>query len=48
MRSMSSPELHLIANAHLDPIWLWELADGKAEILQTFASAADAAPTMSW
>lgn len=34
-------KIHLIGNAHLDPIWLWRLREGRAEILQTFRSAAD-------
>ncbi len=33
-------KLHLIANAHLDPIWLWEWEEGAAAALSTFRSAA--------
>ena len=33
--------LHLIGNAHLDPIWLWRLGEGLAEIKATFRSALD-------
>ncbi|MCL2512731.1 MAG: alpha-mannosidase [Oscillospiraceae bacterium] len=34
-------KIHLIANAHLDPIWLWRWQEGCAEVLQTFRSALD-------
>lgn len=33
-------KLHLIANAHLDPIWLWEWEEGAAAAISTFRSAA--------
>lgn len=33
--------LHLVCNAHLDPVWLWELEEGVAETLSTFRVAAD-------
>ncbi len=33
--------LHLICNAHLDPVWLWEWEEGAAEAISTFRSAAD-------
>jgi alpha-mannosidase len=32
---------HLIANAHLDPVWLWPWEEGAAEAIATFRSAAD-------
>jgi len=35
------PEIHLIGNAHLDPIWLWRWQEGCGEVLQTFRSALD-------
>ena len=35
------PEVHLIGNAHLDPIWLWRWQEGCGEVLQTFRSALD-------
>ena len=31
--------LHLIGNAHLDPVWLWRWPQGSAEIKATFLSA---------
>jgi len=37
---MSHP-IHLIANAHLDPVWLWRWQEGCNEALQTFRSALD-------
>lgn len=33
--------LHLICNAHIDPVWLWEWQEGAAETLSTFRAAAD-------
>ncbi len=35
------PSIHLVCNAHLDPIWLWEWEEGAAEALATFRVAAD-------
>jgi len=34
-------QLHLLCNAHLDPVWLWEWEEGAAEALSTFRTAAD-------
>ena len=33
--------VHLIGNAHLDPVWLWRFQDGLSEIKATFRSALD-------
>jgi alpha-mannosidase len=33
--------VHLICNAHLDPVWLWEWEEGAAEALSTFRVAAE-------
>ncbi|HIQ94999.1 MAG TPA: alpha-mannosidase [Candidatus Limivivens merdigallinarum] len=33
--------LHLICNAHLDPVWMWEKDEGVAEVLSTYRTAAD-------
>lgn len=33
--------VHLIANAHLDPVWLWNWQAGADEAIATFRSAAD-------
>lgn len=34
-------KLHLLCNAHIDPVWLWEWQEGAAETLSTFRVAAD-------
>ncbi|HSV72559.1 MAG TPA: glycoside hydrolase family 38 C-terminal domain-containing protein [Chthonomonadales bacterium] len=36
-----SRRLHLICNAHLDPVWLWEWEEGAAAAVATFRAAAD-------
>lgn len=33
--------IHMIGNAHLDPVWLWRWQEGYAEIKATFRSALD-------
>ncbi len=33
--------LHLICNAHIDPVWLWNWEEGLAETLSTFRIAAE-------
>jgi alpha-mannosidase len=33
------PVLHLICNAHLDPVWQWRWEEGLAETLSTFKTA---------
>ncbi len=41
---MTTPEkrsIHLICNAHLDPVWLWEWEEGAAAAISTFRTAAD-------
>ncbi len=35
--------VHLVCNAHLDPIWQWEWEEGAASALSTFKSAVDLA-----
>lgn len=35
--------LHLICNAHIDPVWLWDWDEGAAAALSTFHSAVDLA-----
>ena len=32
-------EIHLISNAHLDPVWLWRWEEGCTEALSTFRTA---------
>jgi len=34
-------EIHLICNAHLDPVWQWEWEEGAAAAVSTFRAAAD-------
>ncbi len=38
---MTKPTLHLICNAHLDPVWQWRWEEGCAEALSTFGTAVD-------
>ncbi len=33
--------IHLICNAHLNPVWQWEWEEGAAEVLSTFRIAAE-------
>lgn len=35
--------LHLICNAHIDPVWLWDWEEGAAAALSTFRSAVNLA-----
>ncbi len=34
-------KIHLLCNAHLDPVWLWKWNEGLAETISTFRVAAD-------
>ena len=34
-------KIHLVCNAHIDPVWLWDLEEGAAEAISTFRTAAD-------
>ena len=36
-------KLHLLCNAHIDPVWQWDWEEGAAAALATFQSAADLA-----
>ena len=36
-------KIHLVANAHLDPVWLWRWQEGCSEALSTFRTAAELA-----
>jgi alpha-mannosidase len=31
--------LHMVGNAHIDPMWIWDWREGMHEVLQTFRSA---------
>ena len=33
--------LHMIGNAHIDPVWLWQWPEGYQEVRATFRSALD-------
>ena len=33
--------IHLICNAHLDPVWQWQWEEGAAEAMSTFRTAAE-------
>ncbi|MCD6284302.1 MAG: alpha-mannosidase [Anaerolineae bacterium] len=39
------PRIHLLCNAHIDPVWQWEWEEGVAEALSTFRTAADLCET---
>ena len=36
---MSAVRLHMIGNAHIDPVWLWQWPEGYQEVRATFRSA---------
>ncbi len=36
-------ELHLVCNAHLDPVWMWDWTEGASEAISTFYSAVEIA-----
>ena len=36
-----SARLHMVGNAHIDPMWIWDWREGMHEVLQTFRSAVD-------
>ncbi|MBM3312519.1 MAG: alpha-mannosidase, partial [Candidatus Aminicenantes bacterium] len=38
---MAKLRVHLLANAHLDPVWLWEWPEGAGAALSTFRTAAE-------
>jgi len=38
---MPRPRIHLLCNAHIDPVWLWEWPEGAGEAMSTFRVAAD-------
>jgi len=37
--------VHLVCNAHIDPVWLWEWEEGAATAISTFRVAADLCET---
>ena len=38
---MPKKKIHLVCNAHIDPVWLWHWEDGLTEAISTFRIAAD-------
>jgi alpha-mannosidase len=38
---MKHQTLHMIGNAHIDPVWLWQWQEGFQEVLASFRSALD-------
>jgi alpha-mannosidase len=38
---ITNQAIHLVCNAHLDPVWLWEWEEGAAAAISTFRTAAD-------
>jgi len=38
---MSNKRLHLLSNAHLDPVWQWEWEEGAAAAVSTFRAAVE-------
>ena len=34
-------EIHLICNAHIDPVWQWQWEEGAAAAVSSFRAAAD-------
>ena len=33
--------LHLVCNAHLDPVWIWDWDEGACEAISTYYSAVE-------
>lgn len=38
---MADKTIYLVANSHIDPVWLWDKFEGIDEVLNTFRSACD-------
>ena len=34
-------KVYLLCNAHIDPVWQWDIAEGKSVAVSTFAAVAD-------
>ncbi|MEX2540987.1 MAG: glycoside hydrolase family 38 C-terminal domain-containing protein, partial [Trueperaceae bacterium] len=41
VREIKERTLHMIGNAHIDPVWLWQWQEGYHEVLASFRSALD-------
>lgn len=35
----SGVTVHMVGNAHIDPVWLWPLSEGRAEVLASYRTA---------
>jgi alpha-mannosidase len=40
-RQLADITVHMIGNAHIDPIWLWTYNEGRQEVYDTCRSALD-------
>lgn len=38
---MEKKKIHMIGNTHIDPVWLWDRAEGMQEVKSSFLSALD-------
>ncbi len=38
---MEKKNIHMIGNTHIDPVWLWQKAEGMQEVKSSFASTLD-------
>ena len=43
MENSYSKKIHMICNAHIDPIWQWDWQEGVSAVLSTFQSAVNLA-----
>ncbi len=41
LRTGANLPMHLIGNAHMDPVWIWDWREGFGEVWSTFRSALD-------
>jgi len=41
MAAQEKPIVHLVCNAHIDPVWKWPWEEGAREAISTFRTAAD-------
>src|SRR3954465_6451207 len=40
-KHVSARVVHMVGNAHIDPVWLWQWPEGYQEVRATFQSAID-------
>ena len=41
-------KVHMICNAHIDPIWQWDWQEGAAAVISTFKSAVNLAEELDY